>query len=313
MIIAITGGTGFIGKRLVYKHLEKGDTVRVLTRQNKKICGLPDSVLLYHGDLTSNFKELIPFVNNADILYHLAGEINNTKNMYDVHINGTKNLINASRDKIGRWVQLSSVGVYGKNQTGTVNENTPINPFNIYEKTKSISDKLVISAGLKNIINFSMLRPSIVFGEAMTNQSLYQLISFIDKGLFFFIGKPGASANYIYIDNVIYGLIKCGKMFEAKGKIYNISDWKPMEEFVSIIAKGLGKKVPKIRIPEKPIRWLAYIGNIFSKLPLSVSRVDAFTNRCVYDTKRIENELNYKHPISMEQGLNRLIKFYKKI
>ena len=32
MIIAITGGTGFIGKKLVNHLVERGDTVRLMTR-----------------------------------------------------------------------------------------------------------------------------------------------------------------------------------------------------------------------------------------------------------------------------------------
>ena len=33
MIVAITGGRGFIGERLVERHLQQGDQVRLLSRQ----------------------------------------------------------------------------------------------------------------------------------------------------------------------------------------------------------------------------------------------------------------------------------------
>ena len=61
MIIAITGGSGFIGRNLVSSHIEQGDEVRLLSR--KKI--LNDSYIKYFvGDLSnpdvdlSNFLEI---------------------------------------------------------------------------------------------------------------------------------------------------------------------------------------------------------------------------------------------------------------
>jgi nucleoside-diphosphate-sugar epimerase len=286
MIVAITGGTGFIGKRLVLRHLMEGNTVRVLTRRSANDTG-------------------------ADLLYHCAAEINRPDLMQKVHVQGTRNLIEAANGKVGRWIQLSSVGVYGSNLNSIVTEDTLLNPVGIYETTKAESDNLVIEAAARGAITFSMLRPSNVFGEEMTNRSLYQLISIIDKGLFFFVGKPGASANYIYIDNVIEGLIRCGKLSEAKGRIYNLSDWKSMEEFVSVISAELGKPTPRLRIPEGLSRFIALFSSALPGIPITSSRVDAFTNRCIYATDRIEKELQYKHLVPMERGLIRLIKAWK--
>lgn len=311
MIAAITGGTGFIGKRLVLRHLEKGDTVRVLTRRTANDTGLPDNVFLYQEDLTSSAKKLLSFVEGADLLYHCVAEINNPNLMQNVHVRGTRNLIEAASGKIGRWIQLSSVGVYGPNFNGVVTEDTSLNPVGIYETTKAKSDNLVIEAAARGAITFSMLRPSNVFGEEMTNRSLYQLISVVDKGLFFFIGKPGASANYIYVDNVIEGLIRCAKLPEAKGRIYNLSDWRTMEEFASVISAELEKPTPRLRIPEGLSRFIALFSSALPSIPLTSSRVDALTKRCIYATDRIEKELQYKHLVSMETGLIRLIKAWK--
>ena len=60
------------------------------------------------------------------------------------------------------------------------------------EKTKAESDQLVMNAARKGTFTYSILRPSNVFGPTMTNQSLFQMIEMISKGLFFFIGKDVA-------------------------------------------------------------------------------------------------------------------------
>lgn len=311
MIVSITGGNGFIGGRLARRHLAEGDTVRILTRKSRPKGDFSSSVRYYQGDLTQPGKEMFDFADGADLLYHCAAEINNPDLMYKVHVQGTRNLIEIASGRIGRWIQLSSVGVYGPHTQGTITEETSLNPENIYEKTKAYSDKEVIDAAYKGNITFSMLRPSNVFGEEMTNLSLYQIISTINNGVFFFIGKRGASANYIYVENVIEGLILCGKLPEAIGRIFNLSDHRTLESFVAIISEELGRPFPRLRLPEKPVQLIAKIGNIFPRFPLTESRVNALINRSVYTNKQIENKLGYKHVYSMEKGLERMVDVWR--
>lgn len=311
MIVGITGGIGFIGKVLVLRHLAIGDTVRLLTRRLSYDMASPNSVQVFHGDLTGPVEFLIPFVDGIDVLYHCAGEIKNQTKMYSVNVKGTENLCLAANRRIEHWVQLSSVGAYGPQYSGIVTEETPLNPVGIYEKTKTKSDQLVMNAAKEGIFTYSILRPSNVFGPSMTNQSLFQMIAMINKGLLFFIGKPGASANYIHVDNVVEGLVQCGKKDVARGQIYNLSDYRTIEEFVAIIADELRKPVPKLRLPEMPVRWVARLCERLPHFPLTESRVNALTNRSVYSIERIQQELGYVHQFSMEDGLRQMVKAWK--
>lgn len=310
MIVAITGGTGFIGKVLVQRHLALGDEVRVLSRRPSAESGLPDSVIWCKGDLAGN-GELRAFVDQADLLYHCAGEIRNERRMEALHVEGTRRLIEAARHRIGRWVQLSSAGVYGQPREGMVTEQSPLRPQGTYEVTKKISDELVQGAGLSGAFEWATLRPSIVFGEGMPNQSLFRLIRVIDSGKFFFIGKPGASANYIHVDNVVHALAMCGAMPAAKGKTYNLSDYATLEQFVKMIAVALGKDAPKWRLPELLARMVVQIGTTLSdRFPLTESRMDAMTTRVKYPIDAIQTELGYSHEVTLEQGVSRLINFW---
>ena len=313
MIVAITGGTGFIGRHLVTCLVKRGVQVRVLTRRPEITQRLwpRDNAKLWVGNLTGPVASLVRFVNGADLLYHCAAEIHNKDRMHEVHIRGTRNLIKAASGNIGRWVQLSSVGVYGPHDTGMVTEQTPLNPVGVYEKTKTESDQLVINAARKGTFTCSILRPSNVYGPTMTNQSLFQLIEMISKGLFFFIGKPGASANYIHVDNVAEALFQCGKMPRARGQIYNLSDHLTMEEFVAIIADELGQPMPRRRLPEIPVRCIVKLLGRFPRFPLTESRVNALTNRSLYSTEWIQHQLGYVPKISMENGLHQMVKAWK--
>ena len=93
----------------------------------------------------------------------------------------------------------------------------------------------------------------------MRNESLFQLIRTIGNGLYFFVGSKGASANYVPVENVVEAIYLAGTNPNAKNKIYNISSWTTIENFIGNIAKELGKAEPKIRVSIIPIKLIAKI------------------------------------------------------
>lgn len=302
MNVAITGGTGFIGQKLVARHLEQGHKVRVLSRRNTVESGAK----LCSGDLSST-DALRSFVDGADILYNCAGEIRDERRMHAVHVAGTQHLIDAARGRIGRWVQLSSVGAYGRQPDGVVTEQTEPDPLGAYEVTKVMSDELVMSAAHCGAFEHAILRPSNVYGAEMSNQSLFGLINIIWRGRFFFIGTPGASANYIHVDNVVEALILCGMKPEANSCVFNLSDHRTIETFVALITDALGRPVQRLRLPEWTVRLPAQLLGRIPGFPLTGSRIDALTGRAIYSTALIERQLGYRHTVAMEEGLKELI------
>lgn len=312
MIIAITGGTGFIGRKLINRLIEQGDTLRLLTRQPTIGCGFSPPVEIHECDLvTVSVDELSLMLDGVDVLYHCAGQLTKPQDMRVLHVDATHKLAEAASRRVGHWVQLSSVGVYGPVAQGVTTEDSVLSPVGEYEITKAESDKIVVDAANKGGFSYSILRPSNVFGAGMTNLSLFSMITMIDRGFFFYIGKPGASANYIHVDNVVEGLIRCGTMHAAQGRAYNLSDHSTMEHFVGVIADALGCASPWLRIPE----LIAYLtGSTLGKIPgfpLTRSRVDALVNRSIYPISRIQQKLGYNHVISMEDGLRELVGAYK--
>lgn len=312
MRVAITGATGFIGKRLVKYHQEVGDDVRVLTRKNPKSVDFSQPVTIFQGDLSDQSNILSDFVKDVDVLYHCAAEINDNTRMNEVNINGTDNLIKAAQGNIGHWVQLSSVGIYGPIQYGLVTEKRVPAPNNMYEKTKLISDEKVVAAAAEGKFTSTLLRPSNVFGPDMRNGSLFALIKAVDKGLFFFIGPKGATANYISVENVVKALVLCGSNDLAKGKTYNISDWTTIEDFIKIVAEVLHKPYPKVRFPLPLASLIGKLGDKFSKIPLTSGRVNALTGRAIYVNDSIVSDLGYSHVIPINTAIGNLVDAYKR-
>jgi len=310
MKVAITGGSGFIGRHLVSRCLAEGNEVRVLSRRSVN-ARLTHRVTWYQGDLNDP-SSLLALVDGVDILYHCAGQITNKSQMRSLHVDGTKNLIDVASDRIGHWVQLSSVGVYGAVSRGLITEASPINPIGEYEETKLESDELVLAAAKKGKFSCTVLRPSNVFGEEMSNQSLFAMIHMIKRGLFFFVGAAGASANYIHVDNVVEGLFRCGTIKTAKGGIYNLSDHCSMEFLVEVVSGELKCGRLPLRIPESLVRGIVWCLGSIPNFPLSQPRVDALTNHAIYPIDRIQYELGYEHVISMKRGLQQLVAAYNR-
>ncbi len=310
MIVAITGGTGFIGRHLIARHIARGDQVRYLTRKKPEQTIAGASAII--GDLTASTDELLPLVQGADVLYHCAAELQDHSQMYKTNVLGTKNLLAAANGEVKRWVQLSSTGVYGNKPLQSVNEDTPIHPMNAYELSKATADELVYKAMTEQSLQGVILRPSNVYGMDMPNQSLFQLINMMKRGLFFFIGKDGAIVNYIQVENVIDALILCGTAtLPNNARTYIVSDFRTLEDFVAIIAAALDIPCPKKRLPESFVRLIAGLGAYLPHFPLRSSRVDALTYKHYYQTARIESELGYQHNISMEAGISELVRYAK--
>ena len=304
--VAITGATGFIGKKLVKDCLEAGWDVRILSRNKHKAEQLFPGLDIFEGDLTID-SNMGDFLKNRQVLVNCAGELHDEKMMQKLHLEGTKTLIEAARGQVQHWIQLSSVGVYGVQRQGQVHEDYPMNPIGAYEQTKATSDQWVWQAASEGAFDCTVLRPSNVFGRDMPNDSLRSLIRLIKKRFFFFIGPTGVQFNYVHVNDVSAAIVACIQNPAARNRIYNISNQCTVESFVKSVCEDLGISPVALRIPEWIVRALAQLAGRVPKFPLTASRVDALTVRANYDSSRIAAELGFRPRISVTQGMQEIV------
>ena len=310
MNIGVTGSGGFIGEKLVKRLLDSGHKVRILTRKFNRLISDDANLQIVTGDLIDK-TTLNDFIEGLNIIIHCAAEIKDESVMYNTNVLGTKNLIEKSQNKIQQWIQLSSTGVYGPCFEGIITEQSTYNPVNLYEKTKLESDLLVINAGETNFFNYTIIRPTNVYGPTMRNQSLIHLISMIDNGRFFFIGSKKSKVNYIHVDNVVDSIIISIDNNNALNQIFNISDSLLMEDFVFTIRRTLHKNMIKLVIPKFIVFILNWILNLFYNSPLTVTRIRHLTNQATYSNLKINNVLKYHNRIDIIAGIKELTNFYK--
>lgn len=304
LTVAVTGGTGFVGRGVVGRHLDAGDEVRVLTRSPSRV---PSGARATIGDLIDPTCDLAPFVQGADVVYHCAGEIFDPPRMHALHVDGTTRLIAAARGRVGRWVQLSSVGAYGLPRDGFISESSPECPRGTYEVTKTVADTLVAGAAVEGAFGAAILRPCKILGVGMRDGAVRQMIGLIARGLFVFIGRPGASANYISVENVAHALYLCGTHPAAAGRCFNLSDHRTIEAFAGRIAAALQVAPIRRRIPEAVARTAALASSVIPGFPMTPGRIDGLTTRVTYPTDAIETALAYAHATSIETELDGMV------
>ena len=297
MIVALTGGTGFIGHNLIKKHLLRGDEVRLLSR--KAHSSNTENLNFFLGDLSDNKVNLSSFVNNVDILYHCAGELLNENLMMKLHIDGTKKLVHEAEGKINRWIQLGSVGSYGEINTGIVTEESPEAPLGVYELSKNESDKIIKNSN----IPFTILRPSNIIGASMTNQSLFKLIKCVEKKLFFYFSDKDVLMNYVDVDDVAEALILCGSNKKAIGKTYILSQSIELKKMISVLTKTLKVKNNFFTLPESQVRLLTKLLENIPTFPLTTNRINALTGCQSYQSDKIINDLSFKFKSPLEESL----------
>jgi nucleoside-diphosphate-sugar epimerase len=289
--IAITGATGFIGKRLVKAHLLRGDSVRILTRSSN--CTVDKNVSIFYGDIAAhNVPEDLFY--DVDIFYHCAAELINPKAFETVNEKGTEYLLDMAKDHVKRWIQLSSCGVYGLYRPETITESSSLKPTNAYEISKALADEIVIKKAPQLGMFYVILRPTNVFGNDMPNGSLRAMASAIKKGLFFYIGKSNPIASYVHVDDVVEGLIACGTHPNALNQIYNLSYDCDLKDMIDGLARALNVTEPKLRISEPFVRFLVKVFSPVPGFPLTHSRINALTNPTTYPYTKILSGLNFQ-------------------
>lgn len=307
MKVAVTGASGMLGAALAAQHAARGDEVRALVRHARPGQDRLPGVRIFERDLTGPAADLEEFVDGADVVYHCAAELNDPARMVATNVEGTRRLLAAAAGRIGRWVQVSTVGVYGRPRSGEVAEDSPLAPADDYCASKAQADALVERFSGEGGFEYSILRPCAVIGAGMQGRFLYRLIGLLDRGLFAPVGAPGASVSLIPVANVVHALHTCATLPEAAGRIHILSDQCTVEHLVEVCCDALGRKPPRWRLPEAPLRAAAWLAERIAPGRLTQAQIDILTSRVRYSTERIRSGLGYNDVMKLDAALRELI------
>ena len=253
MISFVTGGSGFIGQRLVSALKQSGGEIRALSREGKSDY---DTIVC---DLQS---EVIPdqAFNNVDTVFHLAGFAHDIRDAskisdlyYKVNVRATVQLANlAVKSGVKRFVFVSSVKAGGNPPFGTcANEKDQKNTEDVYGKTKREAELKLLEIGKESGMHVSIVRPSLVYGPGVKG-NLQLMLSGIMAGWFPPLPETGNRRSMIHVDDLVQAILLVSEDKRANGEIFIATDGTPYSsrEIYNTMCGVTGKLIPKWSVPK---------------------------------------------------------------
>ncbi len=230
MHVLVTGGTGLIGRHLVERLLERGDTVQVLSRQPLSALSLRKAgARVIGGDITQA-RTLPHALVSVETVYHVAGLVGPgilSPGYRLANVAGTANMLAAAKSAgVRRFVHVSSVAAYAHPGPGTTEECEvgARRGRNAYAVSKAKGEMLVQESGQRGDFETVIVRPVYVYaaGTNFTNAQTWMrrlnrlpIVPLPASGDFAF--------DVVHADDVAQLLILCGTLSAAAGQAYNAS------------------------------------------------------------------------------------------
>ena len=245
MKAVITGGSGFVGKRLAKSLIDKGWEVLIFSRSNKNSNGLK-TVKVDYFDIDNLSKNLA----GADVVFHLAAVLfaNNKQEFENGNAVLTANLVEAAKKSktVKHIVYQSSLAAAGtsKNTENLIDETCPCQPVSDYGKTKLMGEDEIKK--LPSTITYTILRAPTVYGGAEAGVS--KISAWVKRGLMVNPSKKDMYFSFVYVGNLVDALITAATNEKAKNETFFISEqaiytW---EDFINKLASAMGVKKPII-------------------------------------------------------------------
>jgi len=168
MKIAVTGGTGFLGRYLVNHFLTGGHAVKTWARPSSDRGGYvkDDDLEFIEGDLTDE-PSMEPLVTGADVLVHAAlSRADRPREWISMNVLPSMRLFEAAMNAgVGRTIFISTCAVHDRIlEDRTLDEAHPLWARSHYGAHKAAIEKFVHSLGLGGGYPICALRPTGIFG-----------------------------------------------------------------------------------------------------------------------------------------------------
>lgn len=245
MKILVTGGTGFIGRALISKLLERGNEVFVLAKHQPPV-SFPGPIKFFIWDAV---KEEPPLeaVNGVDAILHLVGENifgfwtkNKKQRILESRELGTRHLVSAIKKTAKKpkvFISASAVGYYGNSGEGEVSEDGHAgNDFlatvcQVWEKEAKIAEEF----GVRTV----QIRTAPVLGEG---GALSKMLPLFRLGLGVRFGSGNQWFSWVHLDDIVEAYIFAIENKTLSGAVNGCSP-NPVRhrEFVKTVAKSINR------------------------------------------------------------------------
>jgi nucleoside-diphosphate-sugar epimerase len=296
MIVAITGGTGFVGSHLVDCTLAAGHRVRALTRREQPPRA---GVEWISGDLASS-TALEALVDQADALIHAAGVITapSAAAFEQGNVAGTLAMLAAATaGGVQRFVHVSSLAAREPR-------------LSLYGGSKARAEELVHGSGL----DWAIVRPPAVYGPG--DRETLELFRMAKLGLM--LMPPKGRVSLIHVGDLARLLLALVEPGAPSNVLIEPDDGKAggwtHREFARALGEAVGTRPAIVSSPGILLRLAARADQLLrrEKAKLTVDRAAYFSHRnWVVEPKRACPPELWRPTIDTRQGLKDTADWYR--
>lgn len=325
MDVAVTGGTGCLGKPLMDKLGATKARLKLLVLPNDPYISYPDNnVKMITGDLNSRVS-LDLLCKDCEIVFHLAGRVHSvpeTKKeeleFYQVNVEGTRNLLKAAKkNKVRRIVFYSTVGVYGNDADFHGDEISPCNPISAYGKSKYLAEQLVLDSSMSGGPEGVVLRFPVVYGP-LDKGNIFKLIKAVKNRAFFYFGDGNCLRSMISSKNAAAAALRACTVPKAANELFCITDGRDysINELINSICQALSINWRPMHVPDLIAYFSGKFGDILKKnlhipFPIDSDRVRKLSTPLTFSCEKANKVLGYQPAETLEEGILREIEWLR--
>lgn len=328
-LILVTGGTGFIGSRVIENLLERGfRNIRCFTRSSSKPRSAQvgsgadwSRVQFVQGNLLSR-TDCEAATEGVSVILHLAAG-RGEKFYPDAYMNSvvtTRNLLDAfiQNGYQKRFVNVSSFSVYtnpAASGKSTLDESCPLETRpdlrgEAYCFAKVKQDELVNEYAKEHKVPVVIVRPGVVYGPG--NLAITARVGIDTFGVFLHVGG-GNAIPFTYVDNCAEAVVLAGLMPGIDGEVFNVVDddvpssRKFLRSYKRNVRRFNSIYVPRILSYGLCCVWEWYSNWSQGQLPPAFNRRrwHAYWHGTRYRNDKLKSRIGWKQKVPSEEGFRR--------
>src|SRR3954454_10907633 len=313
----VTGGSGFIGGRLIERLRSEGWSVRALARSDRSAEAIrsrgAEPVM---GDI-ADADSIREGAKRCQYAFHAAAHLGDWGTRDDFvrdNVTGTEHaLAGTAAAGVRRFVHVGTAAALMAGQPlVNADESLPLQPDSpaLFSATKAMAEQSVRPANPPGAAETVVVRPRFVWGPGDTT-IVPSLVKAVKSGQFRWIGGGRHKTSTTHVDNVPEGLW-LGATKGAGGAAYFVTDGEPVvfRDFVTRLLETQGLGAPDGWLRLAVARAVAAAGEAaWRALPLPgpppITRMTLWVSslECTIDISRARKELGYAPVVSIEEGL----------
>lgn len=266
--ILVTGGSGFIGRRLVRALLGTGARVTVA---DKRVFP-DDAVESITGDLCDPSVASRVVRRGTDAIVHLAAvtraldSIKDPAGTYRTNVDVTANLLEQARQRgVGTFLLASTNAVVGDVDRATITEQIPLRPLTLYGATKAAGEMLLSGYAACYGITGCALRFSNVYGPGMAEKDSFvpRLMRAARDGTSVQIYGDGTQLrDLVHVDDVVAGIFTAWRARFTGPLILGAGESVAVNDILDAARSVTGAKLPVENTPPRAGEMAAVIVDI---------------------------------------------------